>query len=65
MMHEAIKAVLAFGFDAMALSEICAIPESGNPRSIRLLERLGFEFRPDLPDPEDLAGLVYTLFRPG
>ncbi len=65
LMREAVEAALAFGFDSMALSVVCAISERANPRSIRVLERLGFEFRPDLPDPEDLSGLVYILSRPG
>ena len=65
LMREALEAALAFGFGAMALLEVCAISDRANHRSMRLLERLGFEFRPDLPDPEDLSGLVHILCRPG
>jgi ribosomal-protein-alanine N-acetyltransferase len=65
LMREALEAALAFGFGTMALSEVHAISDRANHRSMRLLERLGFEFRPDLPDPEDLSGLVYVLCRPG
>ena len=64
LMREAVEAVLAFGFDTMALSVVCAIPERANARSIQLLERLGFEFRPDLADPDDSPGITYILSRP-
>ena len=63
LMREAVEAALEFGFDAMALSEICAFSDRANPRSIGLLERLGFKFRPDLPDPEDPLGMAFTLSR--
>jgi len=65
LIREAIEAALAFGFGTMALSEVCAMAERANPRSIRVLERLGFEFRPDLADPDEPSCDTYILSRPG
>ena len=64
LMREAVEAALAFGFGTMALSVVCAIPERANARSIQLLERLGFECRPGLADPDDSSVITYTLSRP-
>jgi ribosomal-protein-alanine N-acetyltransferase len=41
-MTEAIRAILAFGFDAMALKRIEADASSPNIGSIRVLEKVGF-----------------------
>ena len=62
-LREAVEAALAFGFDTMALSAVCAIPERANTRSIRLLEGLGFEVRPDLDDPDQPSCTTYVLSR--
>lgn len=43
LMHEALKAAIAYGFDAMKLHRIMANYRPENARSARLLERLGFE----------------------
>ena len=63
LMREAVDAALAFGVAAMSLSEIRAFADRGNSRSIRLLERLGFRFRPDISDPEDPLGMAFSLSR--
>lgn len=64
LMREAVEAALAFGFDAMALSEIRAFSDRANVRSIRLLERLGFKVRPDIP-PNVPLGMAFALSRTG
>ena len=64
-MREAVEAVLTFAFDTMALSVVCAFPESVNARSIQLLERLHFELRPDLLEPDEPTCVTYVLFRSG
>jgi ribosomal-protein-alanine N-acetyltransferase len=64
LMREAVEAALAFGFETMALSEIRAFSERANVRSIRLLERLGFQFRPDVP-PNVPLGMAFALCRAG
>ena len=45
LMSEVLHIVIPFGFDRMGLGLIYAGVESGNERSIRLLERLGFRRR--------------------
>ncbi|MDH5460698.1 MAG: GNAT family N-acetyltransferase [Candidatus Bathyarchaeota archaeon] len=42
IMTEALRAVLRYGFEEMALNRIQAIIDSENMRSIKLVERLGF-----------------------
>jgi ribosomal-protein-alanine N-acetyltransferase len=42
IMTEALRAILAYGFQQMNLNRVQAIIDSENPRSIRLVERLGF-----------------------
>jgi ribosomal-protein-alanine N-acetyltransferase len=64
LMREAVDAALTFGFGRMGLSVVYAISESANARSIKMLEGLGFKYRPEIPDPEGLGGLYYTLPRP-
>ena len=50
IMQEVLPPVLAFGFDGMRLARIEATAEPENRRSIRLLERLGFERETALRD---------------
>jgi ribosomal-protein-alanine N-acetyltransferase len=64
LMREAVEAALAFGFDAMALSEIRAFSDRANARSIRLLERLGFQLRSDIA-PNVPLGMAFALSRSG
>lgn len=42
LVHEALRAIIAFGFDAMKLHSIEAQLDPKNTRSARVLERLGF-----------------------
>jgi len=41
--EEALRAIIAFGFDAMNLNRIHACPWVENVASVRLLEKLGFQ----------------------
>jgi ribosomal-protein-alanine N-acetyltransferase len=43
LMTEALRAVLGYGFEVMALNRIQAIIDCENVRSIRLVQRLGFQ----------------------
>lgn len=61
-MTEALTAILAFGFERMALRQVVAVVWPSNAPSIRLLERLGF-VRGAAPTQSDQA-LRYTLTRP-
>ncbi|MWC30326.1 GNAT family N-acetyltransferase [Paenibacillus sp. MMS18-CY102] len=49
-MHEAMKPVIAFGFNDMGLALIEATVEQENERSIKLLEKLKFEREQELRD---------------
>jgi ribosomal-protein-alanine N-acetyltransferase len=42
LMHEALNAALAYGFEEMALNRVQAMVHPDNARSIHLLQRLGF-----------------------
>ncbi|WP_136605087.1 GNAT family N-acetyltransferase [Paenibacillus dokdonensis] len=53
-MLEAIQAIIRFGFEKMDLTKIDATVEPENIRSIRLMEKLGFEREQELK-----ANLVY------
>jgi len=44
---EAARAVLMFGFDALALGEIVSFTVPGNVRSRRVMERIGMRHDPD------------------
>ena len=44
LMHESVEAIVSYGFGSMRLHRIEAIVETGNDRSARLLEKLGFQF---------------------
>jgi len=43
LMREALRAALRYGFEVMALNRIQAIIDCENVRSIRLVQRLGFQ----------------------
>lgn len=49
-MYEALQAVIHFGFSTMNLDVMDATVEPANTRSIRLLQRLGFEKEAELRD---------------
>jgi len=51
--HEAARAVLAHGREALGLKRIVAIVSSDNERSIRLLEKLGMRFERMVTLPGD------------
>ena len=44
-MSEALKKVIEFGFEELEFKEIVAEPNEKNERSIRLLEKFGFELK--------------------
>lgn len=50
--HEAAAAVLQYGRDTLGLHRVVAIVQTGNARSIRLLERLGLRYE----GPVELPG---------
>lgn len=57
--HEAAAAVLQYGRDALGLARIVAIVQTGNARSIRLLERLGLRYEAPLRLPDGADGARY------
>jgi len=59
IMQEVLKAVIAFGFAEMTLKRIEACLSPNNERSIRLLNKLGFNFEGRLAGEDDLV--VYVL----
>jgi ribosomal-protein-alanine N-acetyltransferase len=65
---EAARAVLAFGFDTLALAEIVSFTASGNLRSQRVMQRIGMRHDPvddfDHPSlPEGHALRRHVLYR--
>jgi RimJ/RimL family protein N-acetyltransferase len=54
---EAARAVLAIGFDTLALSEIVSFTTAGNTRSRRVMERIGMHHNPS--DDFDHPGLPH------
>ncbi|MEO3977368.1 GNAT family N-acetyltransferase [Streptomyces sp. CAU 1734] len=68
---EAGRAVLAFGFESLALPEILAVAAEGNVRSRAVMSRLGMTHDPadDFDDPDVPAGplrrnVVYRISAP-
>lgn len=59
IMTEALKKVIAFGFEERTYKTIVAEPHRKNLKSIRLIERLGFK----LTDETNGEYLIYTLRR--
>lgn len=65
---EGAQAALAEGFTTLGLGEICSLPQSANPRSFRVCERIGMTFRHtvDCPPTERRGGVqarMYTMSR--
>ncbi len=63
LMSEALKAVLAYGFDEMELEEIEAFTHKENARSQRLLLRHQFVLVPERIDEDVPANVIFTLKR--
>ncbi len=59
LMNEAVLEVIRFGFDEMKLEKIAAGVKNGNQKSIKLLERCGFEL-----EGEDGDYLIFQLKNP-
>jgi len=52
--NEAAQAIIRYGFERLGFESIVAIAYSGNQRSIRVMEKLGFEYeRPDTLNGHD------------
>ncbi|MFF2147415.1 GNAT family N-acetyltransferase [Kitasatospora sp. NPDC058190] len=62
---EAARAVLAYGFDALALPEILAVTIAANLRSQAVMRRLGMthDRAEDFDDPEGGRSVVFRLRR--
>jgi len=63
---EGARAALGEGFTTLGLSEICSLPQSANPRSFRVCERIGMTFRRtmDCPATDRRGGVearMYTM----
>ncbi|KPU44814.1 putative ribosomal N-acetyltransferase YdaF [Oxobacter pfennigii] len=66
IMQEAIKAVIKYGFKDMRLSIIEAVPDPGNSKSVKLLERNNFLkgesfYETDPSDGKVLERSIYSL----
>jgi len=56
---EACRVVIAYVFEDLGLSRLVNSVDSRNPRSIRLMERLGFEVEANLhPDGTRVVGVL-------
>lgn len=69
IMQEVLPVVIRFGFEAMQLKKITALPFDGNERSRKLLEKQGFTIddavRQRLEKEDDLTNIVcYSLTNP-
>ncbi|MCI5107902.1 MAG: GNAT family N-acetyltransferase [Pseudomonadales bacterium] len=60
---EAARATIDYAFGELALDELWAVTVPANANSIRLLERLGFQYLHNTRDPKDEAVAVYALSR--
>ena len=63
---EGARAALEQGFTTLGLSEICSLPQSANPRSFAVCERIGMTFRKtvDCPATDRRRGVqarMYTM----
>lgn len=63
---EGARAALQQGFTTLGLAEICSLPQSANPRSFRVCERIGMTFRNtvDCPATDRRSGVqarMYTM----
>lgn len=65
---EGARAALSEGFTTLGLSEICSLPQSENPRSFGVCERIGMAFQRtvDCPATDRRGGVearMYTMSR--
>ncbi len=65
---EGAQAALAEGFTTMGLDEICSLPQSVNPASYRVCERLGMDFErtiecPPTPRRGPVEARLYKMTR--
>lgn len=65
---EAAHAALREGFETLGLAEICSLPQSSNPASYRVCERLGMRLQREVRIPansrrDELSARHYTLKR--
>jgi RimJ/RimL family protein N-acetyltransferase len=65
---EAARAALRQGFETLGLDEICSLPQSINPASYRVCERLGMRFAREATLPANerrgaVSARLYTLAR--
>ena len=58
---EGASAAIDHGFDELGLTAICSVPQSGNPASTRVCERLGMSWGARGPDP--CVGKAWTPCR--
>jgi RimJ/RimL family protein N-acetyltransferase len=65
---EGARAALAEAFTTLGLDEVCSVPQSDNPASSRVCERLGMRFEREVVIPANsrrgaLTGLLYEMSR--
>jgi RimJ/RimL family protein N-acetyltransferase len=65
---EGARAALAEAFTTLGLEEVCSVPQSDNPASSRVCERLGMRFEREVVIPATsrrgaLTGLLYEMSR--
>jgi RimJ/RimL family protein N-acetyltransferase len=65
---EGARAALAEAFTTLGLDEVCSVPQSDNPASSRVCERLGMRFEREVVIPATsrrgvLTGLLYEMSR--
>ena len=63
---EGARAALAEAFTTLGLNEVCSVPQSDNPASSRVCERLGMRFEREVVIPATsrrgvLTGLLYEM----
>ncbi len=63
IMQEAMRAVLNFGFEHLALENILAYTHRENIPSRKLLERNRFQVRTDLVDAHQAHNVIYELLK--
>lgn len=61
---EGARAALSEGFTTLGLSEICSLPQSANPRSFGVCERIGMTFRRtvDCPATDRRGGVEARMY---
>jgi len=67
---EGARAALREGFSTLELAEICSLPQSTNPRSYAVCERIGMSFEREVECPATerrgaVTARMYTSRRPG